>query len=296
MTRLLIVGASGVLGSAAAKHFITKGLHVKCFVRNKEKAAELAEAGGELVVGDLTNEASIIEACKNVDVVIASAHGMLGKGKNKSENVDDAGHKNLVDAAAKANVQQFIYASINGLYANHPIDFFRTKYAVEQHLINSGLNYTILRLPAFMEWHAHKLLGKSIIDKGKVTILGKGENPTNFIAVDDIVQALNIMVGNQVYYNKIINLAGPENISRNQVAGIYGRLLNKTPKVSHVPVGALNVLAAIINPFHPGVARIMKFSAYTDNADATMNVNDSVKQFGLRPTTIEEFIKKQVSS
>ena len=63
-----------------------------------------------------------------------------------------------------------------------------------------------------------------------------------------------------------------------------------------MPVGALNVLAAIINPFHPGVARIMKFSAYTDNADATMNVNDSVKQFGLRPTTIEEFIKKQVSS
>ena len=296
MTRLLIVGASGVLGSAAAKHFITKGLHVKCFVRNKEKAAELAEAGGELVVGDLTNEASIINACKNVDVVIASAHGMLGKGKNKSENVDDAGHKNLVDAAAKANVQQFIYASINGLYANHPIDFFRTKYAVEQHLINSKLNYTILRLPAFMEWHAHKLLGKSIIDKGKVTILGKGENPTNFIAVDDIVQALNIMVGNQAYYNKIISLAGPENISRNQVASIYGRLSNKTPKVSHVPVGALNVLAAIINPFHPGVARIMKFSAYTDNADATMNVNDSVKQFGLRPTTIEEFIKKQVSS
>ena len=296
MKRLLIVGASGVLGSAAAKHFITKGLHVKCFVRNKEKAAELAEAGGELVVGDLTNEASIINACKNVDVVIASAHGMLGKGKNKSENVDDAGHKNLVDAAAKANVQQFIYASINGLYANHPIDFFRTKYAVEQHLINSKLNYTILRLPAFMEWHAHKLLGKSIIDKGKVTILGKGENPTNFIAVDDIVQALNIMVGNPAYYNKIISLAGPENISRNQVASIYGRLSNKTPKVSHVPVGALNVLAAIINPFHPGVARIMKFSAYTDNADATMNVNDSVKQFGLRPTTIEEFIKKQVSS
>ena len=295
MNRLLIVGATGVLGSAAAKHFIKKGLHVKCFVRNKEKATDLASAGGELVVGDLTNETSIVNACKNVDVVIASAHGMLGRGKNKSENVDDAGHKSLVDAAAKANVQHFIYTSINGLAADHPIDFFRTKYAVEQHLINSGLNYTILRLPAFMEWHAHKLLGKSIIDKGKVTILGKGENPTNFIAADDIVQALNIMVGNQANYNKIINLAGPENISRNKVAGIYGRLLNKTPKVSHVPVGALNVLAAIINPFHPGIGRIMKFSAYTDKTDQTMNVNDSVKQFGLRATTMEEFIKKQVS-
>ena len=296
MTRLSIVGATGVLGSAAAKHFLKKGLHVKCFVRNKEKAMELASAGGELIVGDLTNKASIVNACKDVDVLIACAHGMLGKGRNKSENVDDAGHKYLVDAAVQANVQQFIYASISGLAANHPIDFFRTKYSVEQYLINSGLNYTILRMPAFMEWHAHRLLGKSIIDKGKVTILGKGDNLTNFIAVDDVVQALNIIVGNEAHYNKIINLAGPGNISRNDVARMYVRLLSKTPKVSHVPVGALKVLSAIINPFHPGIGRIMKFSAYTDKADMTMNVNDSVQQFGLRPTTMEEFIKKQVSS
>lgn len=296
MTRLLIVGATGVLGSAAAKHFLKKGLHVKCFVRSKEKAMELASAGGELVVGNLTNEASIVNACKNVDVVIASAHSMLGKGKNKSEHVDDAGHKSLVKAAAEAKVKQFIYASIDGVAANHPIDFFRTKYAIEQRLINSGLNYTILRLPAFMEWHVHRLLGKSIIDKGKVTILGKGENPTNFIAVDDIVQALNIIVSNEAYYNKIINLAGPENISRNEIASIYGRLANKPPKVGHLPVGALKVLSAIINPFHPGVGRIMKFSAYTDKTNQTMNVNDSVQQFGLRPTTVEEFIKKQLRS
>lgn len=296
MTRLLIVGATGVLGSAAAKHFLDKGLHVKCFVRNIEKAVELSSAGGELVVGDLTNDVSIVSACKNVDIVIASAHGMLGRGRNKSGNVDDAGHKRLVEAAIEANVKQFIYTSINGLTANHPIDFFRTKYSVEQYLINSGLNYTILRLPAFMEWHAHRLLGKSIIDKGKVTILGKGENPTNFIAVDDVVQALNIIVSNEAYYNKIINLAGPENISRNEIARMYGILSNKTPGVSHVPAGVLKVLSAIINPFHPGIARVMKFSAYTDKADMTMNVNDSINQFGLRPTTMEDFIKKQVSS
>ena len=295
MNRILIVGATGVLGSEAAKHFLKKGFQVKCFVRNKEKAAELASAGGILVVGDLTNEASIVNACKDVDVVIAAAHGMLGKGKNKSENVDDAGHKALVKAAVEANVQHFIYTSVSGLAVDHPIDFLRTKYAIEQLLVSSGLNYTILRLPAFMEWHAHRLLGKSIMDKGKVTILGSGENPTNFIAVDDIVQALNIIVGNQAYFNKTINVAGPENISKNEVANIYGRLSNKTPKVSHVPVGVLKVMSAIINPFHPGIGRIMKFSAYTDKADATMNVNDSVQQFGLRPTTMEEFIKKQVS-
>ena len=54
-------------------------------------------------------------------------------------------------------------------------------------------------------------------------------------------------------------------------------------------------MSAFINPFHPGVGRIMKFCAYTNKADATMNVNESVQQFGLRPTTMEEFIKRQVS-
>ena len=109
------------------------------------------------------------------------------------------------------------------------------------------------------------------------------------------MQAINIIVGNPAHFNKIINLAVPENISKNEVANIYGRVSNKTPKVSHVPVGVLKVMSAIINPFHPGVERIMKFSAYTDKAYATMNVNESVQQFGLRPTTMEEFIKRQVS-
>ena len=62
-------------------------------------------------------------------------------------------------------MQHFIYTSVHGVSAIHPIDFLRNKFSVEQYLIKSGLNYTILRLPAFMEWHVHNLLGKSIVKK-----------------------------------------------------------------------------------------------------------------------------------
>ena len=295
MTRLLVVGATGVLGNAATKFFLQNHFQVRAFVRNKEKAAELEKAGASIVVGDLTNPGSLAGACRDTDVILTAAHGMLGKGKNISKNVDDAGHKRLIDEAVKAGVSQFIYTSVVDASKDHPVDFFRTKYAIEQYLINSGLNYTILHLPPFMEWHVHNLLGKSIREKGKTTILGLGNNLTNFVAVQDIVLALKTMIKNEAYYNKIVNIAGPENMSRNEVAMLYGRLLNISPRISHVPVAALKFLSRLISPFHPGIARIMKFSVYYDSADSTMPVTDSIQQFGLQPTTIETFVKKQLS-
>jgi NADH dehydrogenase len=156
---------------------------------------------------------------------------MLSRGKNKSENVDDKGHKNLIEAAVKAGVKHFIYISVFGAAKDHSIDFFRTKYAIEQYLINSSLHYTILRLPAFMEWHVNNLLGKSIIEKGKTTIFGKGNNPANFIAVDDVVQVLGLAVADKAYQDKIISIAGPENLSRNEIAQLYGKALNITPRI-----------------------------------------------------------------
>ncbi|MDZ4809213.1 MAG: SDR family oxidoreductase, partial [Bacteroidota bacterium] len=218
MPRLLIIGGTGVLGNAAAIHFLEKGFQVTVFVRNKDKAINLEKKGAAVITGDLTDAATITGIFNGIDVVLTAAHGMLGKGKNKSATVDEAGHKLLVEEAKRAGVTHFIYTSSSTASPDHPVDFFRTKYLIEQYIINSGLNYTILRLPAFMEWHVYNLLGKNIVEKGKTAILGSGNNPTNFIAAKDVVAAIDIIALNQNYYNKIIAVAGPQNISRNEIA------------------------------------------------------------------------------
>ena len=79
--------------------------------------------------------------------------------------------KSLIEEAQKSGVKHFIYTSVYTASADHPVDFFRTKYFIEQFLIKSGLNYTILQLPAFMEWHVYNLLGKNIVQKGKTTFI-----------------------------------------------------------------------------------------------------------------------------
>ena len=296
MSHLLILGASGVLGSAATKYFLKTGFTVTAFVRNKNKAADLEKSGAKLIIGDLTNPGSIKDCCKNMDVVITAAHGMLGKGKNKSQNIDETGHRLLIDEALQSGVKHFIYTSVNNASENHPIDFFRTKYVIEQYLVNSGLNYTILRLPAFMEWHVYNLLGKNIVQKGKTTILGKGMNPTNFIAVKDIVAALDKIILDENYYNKLIPVAGPQNLTKNKIAELFGKALNIKPKIGHVPVGVLKLFSVLFQPVHPGVARIMKLAIATEQSDETMNVKNSIEQFGLIPTNIEEFIQNVISN
>jgi uncharacterized protein YbjT (DUF2867 family) len=219
---------------------------------------------------------------------------LLGRGKNKSQNVDETGHRLLIDEAKKAGVKQFIYTSVNNPSPHHPIDFFRTKYTIEQYLVNSGLNYTILHLPAFMEWHAYNLLGKNIVEKGKTTILGSGGNPINFIAIKDIVAALEKIFLNENLYKKIIQMAGPENFSQNEVAELFGKALGIKPKVGHVPVGALKILSTIIQPFHPGIARVMKFTVASQHTDETIDKKYTIEQFGLIPTRMKEFINEKI--
>jgi uncharacterized protein YbjT (DUF2867 family) len=293
MLRILVVGANGVLGSAVTKYLLKNDFQVMAFVRNESNAVELREAGAHVLKGDLLIPASINEACENTDIIITAAHGMLNKSNHNLKNVDDLGHKNLIDAALKTRVQHFIYTSVVGAAKNHPIDFFRAKYKTEQYLINSGLKYSILRLAPFMEWHVHNLLGKSIQEKGRTIIFGAGDNPTNFVAVADIVRSLEIIIRNDIYYNKILNIGGSDNVSRNEIANLYAGILKITPRVKHIPTRMLKIFSALINPFHAGIARIMKISAYTDETNATMDDSQSIRQFGLTPTTVEEFITQQ---
>jgi uncharacterized protein YbjT (DUF2867 family) len=123
--RVLIVGATGVLGGETARCLSADGHDVRGMTRSPVRARLLAAGGVEAVVGDLTDPASLARACMGMDAVIAAAHGALGRGRYRSEAVDDAGHRALVDAAGAARVARFVYTSAAGAAPDHPVDFFR---------------------------------------------------------------------------------------------------------------------------------------------------------------------------
>ena len=110
----------------------------------------------------------------------------MSRGRNRFEAVDDAGHRSLVDVAREAGVTRFVYTSALGAAPDHPVDFFRTKWSIEQYLASSGLAYVVLRPSALMEWHAHTFNGKGILDNGRTVVLGTGTKRRNFVAARDV--------------------------------------------------------------------------------------------------------------
>ena len=283
-----MVGATGMLGRDVARRSslaVIAWWGSRATVRGRRISASL---GAEIRVADLTEPASLAAACRGVDVVVSAAHAMLGRGRYTSERVDDAGQRALIDAAKAAGVRHFVYTSVLGASPDHPVDFWRTKFKVEQYLKASGLPWTILRPAAFMEMHAHELIGKSIIAGGTATILGRGDRPMNFVAVRDVARLAVRVVTDPALRGQTIEIGGPENLTQNEVAALYGQLCRCEPKVRHVPPGVLRVLATVIGPLHPGIARVMRASIAAESIDERWDASALLKEHPMALTRLEE--------
>ena len=292
---ILVVGASGFLGRETTKLLLGEGQQVRVMTRAPARVEDLKQLGAEVIQADLIDPSSLKRACQGVERVLAAAHSMLGKGKYRSEAVDDMGHRALIDAAKAAGVAHFVYTSILGARPDHPIDFFRTKGRIEEYLRASGMSYTILRPSAFMEWHAHIFNGKSILEKGKTSLIGPGNKPRNFIAVHDVAQfALKALLGPKLK-NRTIDIGGPQNLTNNQVAELYGKLAGVTPKVSHMPPGMAKVISIAFKPFHPGFSRVMHLGSLPDDAfSEKFDPTALLIEFPVHLTTLEEFVRQRV--
>ena len=292
---ILVVGATGVLGQRAVRLLLAEGHRVRALTRMPERAKDLERQGAEIVVGDLIDAASVGRACRGATRVLAAAHSFLGKGTYRSDAVDDAGHRALIDAARSEGVTRFVYTSGLGAAPDHPVDFFRTKYAIEQYLKASGLDYVILRPSAFMEWHAHIFNGKSILDKGRTTLLGSGTKLRNFVAATDVAHFAVLALTAPKVVHRVLEIGGPGNFSNNQVAELYAQMVGIQPRVSHLPRSAARILALVAQPFQPGLSRVMRLASLPDDAySETFDPTNLLRDYPTRLTSLQEFVRNEV--
>lgn len=295
MDRVTIVGATGLLGREAARQLIAAGWAVTAVTRHPHRAADLVRLGAEVRKADLLHPTSLPAACRGSDAVFAAAHSMLGRGRSRSEEVDGVGHRALIDAARVEGVRHFVYTSVFGASPDHPVDFWRTKYDIEQYLKTSGLAYTIVRPSAFMETHAHELLGKNILKFGRAIILGDGDKPTNFVAVRDVALLATVVLADPSAHGKTIDIGGPENLSRKEVVALYARLAGRRPKVTTIPAGVLTFLSTLTRSLHPGVSRVLRAGAVSGQLDQRFDPGELLQMYPLGLTRMEDFVRERVA-
>ncbi|WP_375502029.1 SDR family oxidoreductase [uncultured Nostoc sp.] len=151
---IFLAGASRGVGREIAQYLTAQQLKVKALLRTAAAATELEAMGIEVVQGDALNLADV-ERAMVTDVPIHTVISTIGGLPSDVERPDYPGNKNLIDAAVKAGVQKFILVSSigagNSVVAASPQvlavlgKVLAEKDKAEQHLIASGLTYTIIR-------------------------------------------------------------------------------------------------------------------------------------------------------
>lgn len=109
---ILVVGATGLLGTEICRRLAKQGERVRALVRttsSPEKVASLEKCGVELYVGDLKDADSLVTACNSVNAVISTASSTLSRQAGDSiESVDDQGQLKLIEVSKAAGIDRFV--------------------------------------------------------------------------------------------------------------------------------------------------------------------------------------------
>src|ERR1700737_2877535 len=105
--RVLITGATGLLGGHLIKQLQDRGEHIRALVLPVENTDKLTAQGVEVVRGDITDASTLAPAVKDIDLIFHLA-GMMGVWRPLADYrlVNVNGSENLYMAAQKAGVRR----------------------------------------------------------------------------------------------------------------------------------------------------------------------------------------------
>jgi NADH dehydrogenase len=238
---ILVVGATGLLGSEICRRLRGAGHSVRALVRANsapDRVGAVQSTGAATMIGDLKSPSSLLQACEGVSAVITTASSTFSRQEGDSiETVDRQGHLNLIDAAKRAAVPHFVHVSIPpDLHYDCPL--FQAKRDVEAALVRSGIEYTILQGNYFMEVWLSPTLGFDY-PNARATVYGSGEQPLAWVSYRDVAGLAVDALGVAAARNRVLLAAGPENLTPLHVVRIFEEMTGRTFTVEHVPLAAL---------------------------------------------------------
>jgi uncharacterized protein YbjT (DUF2867 family) len=289
---VLVVGSTGMLGSEICYRLAAKGIPIRAFVRqtsDPSRVERLKKYGAVLVQGDLRDPTSIASACEGSHGVICTATAMNSyqPGENDLQTVDLQGVTNLIRAAKQADVSHFIYVSLSG---HLPLDFplQSIKRSIEQRLIASGLQYTILRPSFFMETWLPQI---PAIPGDKIRVYGQGDQPIRWVSLKDVALLAVLAFQKPAAWNATLEVGGPEALNPRQVIEILEKASGRLLEVKPIPVEALQrMLKLATDPLQQTIISLRLCYADGDSLDR----HATGKVLPARLSTVSDYIAQML--
>jgi uncharacterized protein YbjT (DUF2867 family) len=219
MSKILVTGSTGNVGSRLVKLLSSAGHSVRAFARKGETAK--FDKGVEVAEGDFMDKESLRRAMDGVSKMY-----LLSAGHELSQH-----EANAIDAAKDARLDLVVKHSVSGAQYKAS-DFPRWHRAGEERLEASGLPYVFLRPASF---DSNAIYWASTI-KSHDTVYGAlGETALPVIDPQDIAEAGAKVLTTPGHAGKAYELSGPESLTTAQQVDALGSVLGRPLKYVNVP-------------------------------------------------------------
>jgi NAD(P)H dehydrogenase (quinone) len=213
MGKILVTGASGHLGRKTLQHLLKRrpASDLVGLARDPKQAVDLAIQGIEIRKGDYFDYGSLLNAFSGVEkVMLISSAPFIDR---------NAAHYNAITAARQAGVKHVAYTAI---IRRERSDFILSQCTApdifaEQTVKASGLTYTIVRQPPFLETFQFQF-GDKAYEKGIRVPVGDGKQAP--ASREDIGEAQAVVLTGEGHENKIYSLTGGPAVSYADIARI----------------------------------------------------------------------------
>ena len=241
----LVTGAAGFLGSHVARQLVARGEPVRVLLRPSSQNRAIADLPLEYVTGDLRDIPSLDRALQGVTRVfhVAADYRLWAKDSKDIYDSNVGGTKNILAAAKRAGVQQFIYTSTVATIAvdrpappNEKTDakleemighYKRSKWMAEREALNAAKEGfpVIVAMPTTpvgpWDWKPTPT-GKIIVDFLNGKMPGYVDTGLNFVGVEECA-AGHLLVAEKGKVGERYLLGG-ENLTLKQVLDILSNI------------------------------------------------------------------------
>ncbi len=267
---ILVAGGTGRLGTEVVHRLVSRGVAVRVLTRDLARATHVAGPLVEVVHADVRDALSLEPVMEGITTVVSAVHGFAGPGGVTPASVDRDGNANLVGAASAAHAS-VVLLSIVGASPQHPMELIQMKAAAEANLRGSTTGWTIVRATAFVELWLELITG-SAGRSGRPLIFGRGDNPINFVSVDDVAAVVEMAVVDPTLRGQVLEVGGPQNLTLNDLAALAQQRPGSSDKAPrHLPRPVLRAVAASGRVAGSVIARQAAMALVMDTTDMTFD-------------------------
>ena len=233
MSKVLVTGSTGFVGSHLCRELANNGYEVRALIRSDKKKDVLSDVQVEFVHGDITDKESLLKAMDGVEAVfnIAAIFREAKYHDSMYYKVNMEGVRNVFDAAIEKGVSRVIHCSTGGVHSHiqnppanedepyHPADIYQVskcegeKVALK-YLRSGKISGSVIR-PAMIWGPGDRRILKLFkgVAHRTLPIIGDGKTLYHWVLVTDLARAFRLANETPAANGQVYIIAGAQVVS-----------------------------------------------------------------------------------